>query len=302
VGFAADFLRGRPWEGYTRRLEAAGTALPPMRFPRARPLVSVIIPTKNSARTLALCLKALRGQTYPRIEVLVNDDRSKDGTPGIARRLGAKLLTINRGMAQGRNSAVPRARGRYLFHVDSDMELTPRVVEECVWLCEAKGYDALIVPEVSVATTYWGRCRALEKLTFLGDPFMEVANRFMRRSAFEAVGGFDETLMAGEDFDFFERLKALGLAWGRCTSVIRHHELPSLRQTLAKCVRYGRTFRGYIAKHPAKSGMQFSPLRPAYLRRAPILLLDPAHLAGLITMKSLMYLFTAYGLVISFFG
>ena len=73
-----------------------------------------------------------------------------------------------------------------------------------------------------------------------------------------------------------------------------------LRQTLAKCVRYGRTFRGYIAKHPARSGMQFSPLRPAYLRRAPILLLDPAHLVGLITMKSLMYLFTAYGLLRSF--
>jgi glycosyltransferase involved in cell wall biosynthesis len=296
MSFLADLLLGRPWRGYTQALERGSLGSAPLRFPGPKPLVSVIIPTKNSGRTMELCLAALDRQTYPRIEVLVNDDHSSDDTRALVRKHKRRLLTLNRAMAQGRNSAVPHAKGRYLFHIDSDMELTPRVVEECVWLCETRKLDALIVPEVSVATTYWGRCRALEKLTFLGDPFMEVANRFMRRSAYDTVGGFDEGLMAGEDFDFFERLRAAGLHWGRCASVIRHHELPRLWDTLRKCVRYGQTFKGYIAKHPARSGLQFSPLRPAYLRRIHFLLLDPLHLAGLVLMKGLMYLFTAYGM------
>jgi glycosyltransferase involved in cell wall biosynthesis len=51
-----------------------------------RPLVSIIIPTKNSARTLAACLESCRSQTYENIEIIVVDNFSSDMTPEIAKQ------------------------------------------------------------------------------------------------------------------------------------------------------------------------------------------------------------------------
>ena len=56
------------------------------------PLVSVIVPTYNSAMTLDECLRALKGQDYKNIEIIVTDSFSKDNTKEIASKYGAKIL------------------------------------------------------------------------------------------------------------------------------------------------------------------------------------------------------------------
>lgn len=87
-------------------------------------LVSVVIPTHNSARTIRQCICSALNQTHHEIEVIVVDSLSSDATPEIAR----KLTTVI-----SRDSSIPRARyegalaasGEFVMNLDSDQILEP---------------------------------------------------------------------------------------------------------------------------------------------------------------------------------
>ena len=101
-----------------------------------KPLVSVVIPTYNSQRTIGICLKSVREQTYSSIEVIVMDKNSSDRTSKIAESYGAKIFKLNSERTEAKNFGVKKALGEYVCFIDSDMELTPNVIEECVNLIE----------------------------------------------------------------------------------------------------------------------------------------------------------------------
>src|SRR5690349_17486601 len=83
--------------------------------------VSVVIPAFNSAATIEGCLAALAEQTVMPGEVIVVDDGSTDDTPEIARRMGAEVITQERGGAgAARNRGAKAARGEVLLFTDAD--------------------------------------------------------------------------------------------------------------------------------------------------------------------------------------
>ena len=88
------------------------------------PLVSIIIPTHNSEKTIELCIDSLVTQTYPRdqFEIIVVDDGSEDRTVDIAKRTGADLVVITEPCFQGkaRNIGVTHAKSNFLAFIDSD--------------------------------------------------------------------------------------------------------------------------------------------------------------------------------------
>lgn len=90
----------------------------------ALPSVSVLTPTLNSARTLADCLAAIRAQDYPqdRIQIVIADAGSTDGTPDIARRFGPVTLVPNplRTGEAGKSAALAIATGDLIALIDSD--------------------------------------------------------------------------------------------------------------------------------------------------------------------------------------
>ena len=265
------------------------------------PLVSVIVPTFNVKRTIEICINSILNQTYKNIEIIVNDANSNDGSIEIIKKFeNVKLVFENKNRTQARNYAVKLSKGEYLFHIDSDMELSDILIEECVKLCLCEKYDALIVPEISVGKTFWGLCRALEKLSFLNDKYMESANRFISRKAYLAVNGYDESLTAGEDFDIHQRLLQNNFKIGRAAAFIKHYEVLSLFEIWKKGYIYGRTFNPYIKKYPVLTGKQFFIIRPAYIRNWKLFLKHPILTAGLIFMKGIMYFFTLTGIIITF--
>lgn len=101
------------------------------------PLVSIVIPTRNSSRTLPICLTSISRQTYRNIEVIVIDNYSEDGTTEVARRFGARVFRHKGERARAKNLGLIMAGGKYVLFLDSDMKLTPRVIEECVALAES---------------------------------------------------------------------------------------------------------------------------------------------------------------------
>lgn len=100
------------------------------------PLVSIIIPTRNSARTLETCLLSIQNQSYPNIEIIVVDNFSTDGTYEIANKYAQKSYQKGPERTEQKNHGIEQASGEYVCFIDSDMELTSQVIQSCVHLFE----------------------------------------------------------------------------------------------------------------------------------------------------------------------
>src|SRR5206468_1500632 len=96
------------------------------------PLVSIVIPTKNSGEFLEACLRSIKEQTYTNIEIIVVDNSSSDNTQEIARKYTDKVFTKGPERSAQRNFGAQSSSGDYLLIIDSDMELSPNVIAECV--------------------------------------------------------------------------------------------------------------------------------------------------------------------------
>src|SRR5712691_8291516 len=94
-------------------------------------LVSVVIPTRNAARTLDACLRSVRSQTYGRVELVVVDNHSSDRTPEIARQYADVFETYGPERSAQRNYGARISSGDYVMFIDADMTLGPKLIDEC---------------------------------------------------------------------------------------------------------------------------------------------------------------------------
>ena len=92
-------------------------------------LVSVLIPAYNAERWLASTIRSALAQTWPRIEVIVVDDGSRDGTLAVAREFESRSVKVvtqpNKGAPAARNRALELAQGEYVQWLDADDLLDP---------------------------------------------------------------------------------------------------------------------------------------------------------------------------------
>lgn len=252
---------------------------------RVRNRVSVIVPTRNSVRTIEYCLQSVRSQSYPDVEIVLVDNRSTDGTCQVATSLADRVITAGPERSTQRNIGAAASTGEFIIFLDSDMVASAALAGEVVGeLSRHPGLDALVIPERSIGKGFWAKCRILEKQLYVGDPDMEAARAF-RFSAFDRVGGYDEALQAGgEDWDLPDRLAEAGRLIGRVRSEVVHDEgRLSLRADLRKKFYYGRSLGRYVWKHPKRS--IFKVLRRSWYRNFHLLWRDPLHSAGMLVLK-----------------
>jgi glycosyltransferase involved in cell wall biosynthesis len=191
-------------------------------YPAIRKL-SVVVPVYNGAFFLDRCLDACAASSYANLEVIVIDDASTDASAAIAERHGAKVVRLahQSGPGTARNVGAGRAKGEILFFVDADVMVHVDAVERAVdqlerepdvsavfgsyddspaernLLSQYKNLQHHFVHQTAAAeaSTFWGGCGAI------------------RRSAFEAVGGFDAARYPRpsiEDIELGYRLRARG--------------------------------------------------------------------------------------------
>lgn len=265
-------------------------------------LASLIVPTRNSAATLAATLDAIRAQTHQPVELIVVDNDSTDATPGIARVRADVVLDAGPERSAQRNAGAVAARGELLGFIDSDMVLEPEVVAQAVARLGA-GDGAVIVPETSFGTTFWARVKALERSCYVGDETIEAA-RLFSRTAWDAAGGYDEAIVAGpEDWDLHQRVRDAGFPVGRTAARIHHDEgALTLRETMATKYYYGRSTREYLRKHPVDARRQLTVARPAFLRHWRRLARRPGLGAAVIAMKVAELSAGAAGMAVSEVG
>lgn len=215
-------------------------------------LMTVVVPTKNSARTLAGCLASVADQRSAEIELVVVDNHSTDETPAIAHQFADRVVVLGPERSAQRNHGARIGTGELLAFVDSDMLLGPGLLAEAATAFAADEHlGALIVDEVAIGDGWLLPSRKLEKVLARGDATVE-AGRIFRRIAFDGVGGFAEHLVACEDWELADRVAADGWGTGRLESFVYHDEgTITLGACFAKKRYYGRAASAWVARSVA---------------------------------------------------
>jgi glycosyltransferase involved in cell wall biosynthesis len=179
--------------------------------------VAVVIPCFNQAHYLAEAIESVLAQTLPPEEVVVVDDGSEDNSHEVAGRYEkvTRVRQRNRGVAAARNAGLEASRGERIVFLDADDRLLPNALEVGATALDRRpqvafvsgfsrdiGDDGRVLP---------GKRQPLvtqdHYLRLLQDCFIWSGSSIVyRRSALQAVGGFDESLGAGDDYDLYLRL------------------------------------------------------------------------------------------------
>jgi len=215
--------------------------------------VTVVVPTKNAARTLGACLASLRTQTHP-CTVVVVDNFSTDDTPAIAAQWADAVITAGPERSAQRNAGARAYPAPVLGFIDADMRVGPRVVAEAVEALR-HGAGSVIVPERTIGEGYWTAVRAYERSFYSGSDAIEAA-RFFRADVFDAAGGFDERLTGPEDWDLSLSARALAPV-ARVDSTIEHDEgRVRYLDACRKKAYYAPGIRRYVAKRGRSAVVQ----------------------------------------------
>jgi len=190
--------------------------------------VSTVIPTYNRRAQVLGAIESVLRQTVSVDEIIVVDDGSTDGTPELVReRFGSRVKVVqqkNAGAAAARNRGIHEAQGKWIAFLDSDDLWLPTKMERqmealarfgdrvglCFTDCIFTGDPALTLSVFGV-TGFTGK----PMTGLLEEPARHIVARrdplwlqsvVARRSLLMEIGGFDETLLLGEDTDLFLRL------------------------------------------------------------------------------------------------
>lgn len=264
-------------------------------------LVSVIIPTRNSAKFLNTCLSSIKNQTYKNIEIIVVDNNSTDNTKKIAKKYTDKVFNKGPERSAQRNFGAKKANADYFLFIDSDMELSTKVVEECVKKIQSDNkIKALVIPEESIGEGFWAQCKKLERNFYIGVDWIEAA-RFFPKNIFNEFNGYDERLTSGEDWDLSQRVKKK-YSLDRIDSFIYHNEGKLLlSETIKKKMYYGTKIGNYSSKEENRKGFKS---QSSIIKRYKLFFSNPRRLfsnpiigVGMLFMKTCEFIAVGLGYI-----
>jgi glycosyltransferase involved in cell wall biosynthesis len=217
------------------------------------PLATIVVPAYNAEATLLATLESALAQEYERVEVLVVDDGSTDGTAAITASLeGVRCVRQeNAGPSAARNRGIAEAEGEFVAFLDAD-DLAPpdKLSIQVGYLLNHPEVDCVlgrqeVELEEGGAPSWIGRDPVHGD--FAGVPLMSLV---ARRETLRELGGFDESLRIAEDRDLLVRMRERGLKieflpeivlrrrfHGRNLSFERGDEHPVFRSLKAKLDR-----------------------------------------------------------------
>jgi glycosyltransferase involved in cell wall biosynthesis len=235
-------------------------------------LVSVIISTRNEADVIGKLLASIKKQSFKSNEIIVVDNNSQDKTKAIAKKFTERVFNYGPERSAQRNFGAKKAKGKYLLFLDADMELTRRVIEECIAkIKRVKNTGGVIIPEISVGKYFWEKAKAFERSFYFEEGGLAIeAARFFTKEAFSQTSGYDERVTGKEDWELSESVRKSGLRITRIASPLYHHEtIPSLVNFAQKYYYYGLTVHRVLKKQNTSFiGPETIPfLRPVFYKK-----------------------------------
>jgi glycosyltransferase involved in cell wall biosynthesis len=218
-----------------------------------RKLVSVIIPCFNAEMWLREAIDSCLQQIYPEIEIVVVDDGSTDNSLEIIKSYGDKVIWesgTNRGGNYARNRGFALSSGEYIQYLDADDYILPEKIERQIRFLEETGAD-VVYGDWRYKRHFPDGTSVLEDIKVCGpkedfleslladDRWVPPVGLLFTRAAVANTSGWDESLKAGQDRDFFIALALNGakfLYHSGCYSIYR--QSPQLTVTSFSKVRW----------------------------------------------------------------
>lgn len=193
--------------------------------------VSVIIPAYNAEKTIKKTIKSVLNQTFSDWELIVVDDGSTDSTKEVVAEIKDNRISLfsfpNAGVSAARNRGVNKSSGEFLAFIDADDLWTPDKLELQLKALQEN-------PNAAVAYSWTDYINESDKIIYSGRHItlngniyekllvryvLENGSNFLiRKDAYLKVGGFDESISGGED-------------WELCIRLSQHYEFVTIPKT-----------------------------------------------------------------------
>lgn len=236
--------------------------------------VSVIVPVYNGERFLADAIESIQAQRYHPLEIIVVDDGSTDDTGLVATRFGDGVRCVYQpqsGLPVARNTGLEATRGDVIAFLDADdlwrddkleLQLLRLVVDPALE----------VVLGLTQLMGWTGNVHGKQTFEALGEPLvaLSLGGAVFRRTVFDRVGRFDETLPYTHDMDWFMRARELGvsiLLQQEVTLYYRRHadnmsnQLAAGKQDLLKMLKKSLERRRQQNRSDARSLPKMTPDR-----------------------------------------
>jgi glycosyltransferase involved in cell wall biosynthesis len=185
---------------------------------RARPLISIVIASRNAASTLEQCLDSILCQQFREWEIVVMDGGSEDSTLDLLRERGSLInywqSAKDHGICQAWNTALGHITGQWILFLGADDYLWSAQTLEHIVPYLQSAYPRYLLVYGNVAATN----RKGEVISVIGDRWVQLERRMRRtmalphqgvfhhESLFRRYGLFDETFRIMGDYEFLSRL------------------------------------------------------------------------------------------------
>lgn len=243
------------------------------------PLVSVIIPTYNRPDNLSRAIESVLNQTYDNIEVIIVDDNNPNTE---ARVLTEKFMSQyernplvkyikhekNRNASAARNTGARASCGEYVAFLDDDDEYTPMRIESMLKRLSDLPSDYVACYSRFIFRMPDGK-EICSQETREGNLFREAlmkelpigfgSNNLVKRAAYEAIGGFDESFKRNQDHEFLIRLlHRYKIAYCDVLGLIINVHLEKRKESIEDTLNhYAETFKPIVDTLPADVQEEF---------------------------------------------
>jgi len=184
----------------------------------AQPLVSIVTPSYNQARYIEVTMQSVFAQDYPRIEYLIVDGGSQDGTVDIIRKHESKLAwwvsEKDKGQTDAINKGFGRARGEILAWINSDDTYEPGAVSAAVKYLQEHPEVGMVygncnfINEAGQVIGEFNSAQTNYRLLRQGYVHIPQQTMFFRADLWNQVGPLDPSFYFAMDYDLWTRIAA----------------------------------------------------------------------------------------------
>jgi glycosyltransferase involved in cell wall biosynthesis len=214
--------------------------------------LSIVVIGRNEGSRLVRCFQSIQGiqASGTKVETIYVDSGSTDGSPEVAESFGARVIVLKTDRptaALGRDTGWRNASSDFVLFLDGDTILDPDFPSRALEIITADSKLAAVwghLREIHPEASIYNRILDLDWIYPVGEVDLCGGNVLMRRRALELAGGYDVTLIAGEEPELCCRIRAHGYRIANIDFPMVGHDLAMtrFRQYWKRSIRTGYAY------------------------------------------------------------